>query len=80
MKLIEAIAAVVILGGLFAFIGGMSVVWGIVGMACGFAALLIASRKQDDADADGFAQRRMDDDGAPTDLGRWPFTKGEDNE
>lgn len=80
-SIFERIAAVAMLGGLWWFIGGQSVAWGIAGAVGGLLAIALSARRPGDAgeevdeqraDTDGFAQHRD-----PEDLGRWPFTKGD---
>lgn len=59
--LLERIAAVAVLAGLWWFIGGQSVWWGLAGFVGGLLALAFVSPAG--SDPDDFAQQRMDDDG-----------------
>lgn len=88
--LLADLCAVAILAGVGYFIGGywLGFAFGAGGMVAVGIALINARvavaialiNAREDADCDGHAQTRMDDDGSPVDLGDWPFGKKEDKQ
>lgn len=75
--LLADLCGAAILAGVGYFVGGywLGFAFGAGGMVAVGIALINA---REDADCDARAQTRMDDDGAPTELGQWPFGKKED--
>lgn len=79
--LLADLCGAAILAGIGYFVGGywLGFALGFAFGAGGIAAVVIALiNAREDADCDGHAQQRLDDDGSPVDLGDWPFGKKED--
>lgn len=74
MNALERLCGIAVIVGMLTFIAGfdpLAMLLVTVLLAGAWASLMLA---REDHDCDGHAQERLDDDGAPTYLGCWPFT------